>query len=1061
MVLNCGMQRVCNALRVCLPSLWLCLTAEDSDSDGSAIDVHPPRLPSDDDGDVDANPPRLPCDEVAQTSLISTQPPVANFDIFINHRGKDVKDSLASHIYDLLQFHGVRAFLDRDELRTGEEFPDAITKAIQSSSVHIAIFSPHYAESYWCLRELALMLKTPNATIIPVFYNVTPEELRWEKGAFAAATFDKHYQRYSQKVVDEWRAALQKVANISGLSLSALKAVVEEVLKIIKSEPLTVAKFPVGLEEPVARLREYIRKCRMEKNHVAFVGIIGIAGIGKTTLAKALFNNIRWNLNLKRASYIEDIKGEAEKKGLQKIQRKLLHSLLHYDYQVPDQSQGQQIIRKRLRNIDALIVFDNSQDNKQLDAILSPEILLPGSIVIVTSRDLSIFKSCNKFLKYEMYGLNLSQSKELFCRHAFHTGVGCAPFENLVDKFVGICKGIPLALEVCGGELYGESYATWLSYLKKISETMFVDLKTILQATYDRLDKKQKQIFLDIAIFFHGKNVRTLERIWEEESENSFTYDLRILKRKCMIKLHGSGIIMHEAFRDLGIAIVDEESPTNPGGRSRLWRCNDVKEVLESCKGTENVRGLSLVFGGTVVWNRDRFGRPCAWPANAFANMKDLKLLELKDDCVEGDLGKLPQELVWLRWQNYPYEFMPPNLRINHARVLDICGGKLVSLWDDQSQVPLKLQELNLQSCYKLQRVPDSIGILRGLQKLDFSDCLLLKTLSEEFYYLESLEVLRLDYCLNLEYLPSSFGGMKKLRYVSLRDCKKLKALPESFGLLQQIEHLNMENCKNVKIEEGIFGSISTLKYVALFHCPTLETLPTQLTRQRSLKMLNVNTVDSLKKKNSDKGSEAIAGFGIRIKGYFNYEGIKTIAHWLDGEEINDDWLWFDICNDFCRELRRQSPLAAARASAPILLQLDLYNVQSLDIANCTIRRTLYLCKTPVEEEKMELVLRKKQLFWRDDKELEYLDLSIMNTTSISLFLTLKSMVNLYNMEMIISVGSVEAYKDELQEYDYQDNSIINSHANIPIQVANILKSRELLNESILKSNKRGKHRRA
>eukprot|EP01018_Ginkgo_biloba_P029974 Gb_05919 [translate_table: standard] len=816
------------------------------------------------------------------------------------------------------------------------------------------------------------------------------------------------------------------------------------------------------------------------------------------------------------------------------------------------------------------------------------------------------------------------------------------------------------------------------------------------------------------------------------------------------------------------------------------------------------MRGLSLVFGGSVVWNRDSFGRPCAWPADAFANMKELKLLELEDDCVEGDLGKLPQELIWLRWRNYPYECMPPNLRINHARVLDFCGGKLVSLWDNQSQVPLKLQELNLQRCYKLQRVPDSIGRLRGLQKLDFSHCLLLKTLSEEFCYLESLEVLKLNSCFNLEYLPSGFAGMRRLQYVELRKCKKLKALPESFGLLPQIEYLDMENCKNVKVEEGSFGSISTLKDVILLNCPKMKTLPTQLTCQRSLKMLSVGTVDSLEEKNSDKDSGAIAGFGhngiftdipenigdlshltvlrlgnltripqsignlsqletvqlwglanIRaipdsigqlcrlqelclwdcpqleelpssvghlsrlrvlrllycprlqglltsisnlsrlqslslvscpgvekglpaslanlasleefalsdcvslqrlptcisnlsgliclnlqccarlkeievtdldlsscsdlqnitglsslknlialnlndchklteraslalhqrkhlrwlnlpltntflteensvllenlisrslnftftasaipyptawlysyhfqmmskqdtmpfvsgssglkctpplaqlcfeweetegtfvgyrfshsklgdsihlklfsvdeypyikeniglnvfmdklsssVKGYFKYGWIKIIG---EGEEN----LIQQICSDFFRELRRQRPLAAARASAPSLL--DLRNVHALDIANCTIRRTLYLYKTPIEEEKMELVLRKKQLFWRDDKELEHLDLSIMNSTSISLFLTLKSMVNLYNMEVIISARNVEAYKDELQEYDYQDNSVINSHANIPIQVAKILESRELLNESILKSNKRGKDRHA
>eukprot|EP01018_Ginkgo_biloba_P008895 Gb_04283 [translate_table: standard] len=510
---------------------------------------------------------------------------MANFDVFINHRGKDVKDTLASHIYDLLQFHGVRAFLDREELRTGEEFSDAITEAIQSSSVHIAIFSPHYTESYWCLRELALMLETPNATIIPVFYNVTPEELRWAKGAFAAATFDKHYRRYSQEVVDEWRAALQKVSNISGFSLSESKglarAVVQEVLEKIKSEPLIGPKFPVGLKEPVAQLREYIIRCRMEKKHVAFVGIIGFAGVGKTTLAKALFNNIRWdlNFNFERASFIEDIKEEVEKKGLQEVRLKLLQNLLHLSHR-----QAEHIIRKRLRNIDALIVLDNIEDNKQLEAVLSPEDLLPGSTVIVTSSDSSIFKR-NNFLKYEMLGLDWSQSRELFCLHAFDSGVPYAPFKNLVDKFISVCKGIPLALEVCGGELYYESsYAIWESYLEKITETMLADLKSILQVSYARLDEKQKQIFLDIAIFFHGENVCTIERILEEESKNSFAYDLMILERKCMINSKMGVLTMHGAFRDLGKAIVDEESPTNPRGRSRLWRPSDVKKVLESFK---------------------------------------------------------------------------------------------------------------------------------------------------------------------------------------------------------------------------------------------------------------------------------------------------------------------------------------------------------------------------------------------------------------------------------------------------------------------------------------------
>eukprot|EP01018_Ginkgo_biloba_P037064 Gb_05740 [translate_table: standard] len=60
------------------------------------------------------------------------------FDVFINHRGKDVKDTFASHIYDVLQLHGVRAFLDREEIQTGQHIPDVIKHAICSASLHIA-----------------------------------------------------------------------------------------------------------------------------------------------------------------------------------------------------------------------------------------------------------------------------------------------------------------------------------------------------------------------------------------------------------------------------------------------------------------------------------------------------------------------------------------------------------------------------------------------------------------------------------------------------------------------------------------------------------------------------------------------------------------------------------------------------------------------------------------------------------------------------------------------------------------------------------------------------------
>lgn len=82
------------------------------------------------------------------------------FDVFINHRGPDVKKGLASHLYHSLRRQGLRVFLDIEELQAGDNLKPQIVGAINTASLHIAIFSPLYAESPWCLNELVQMLET-------------------------------------------------------------------------------------------------------------------------------------------------------------------------------------------------------------------------------------------------------------------------------------------------------------------------------------------------------------------------------------------------------------------------------------------------------------------------------------------------------------------------------------------------------------------------------------------------------------------------------------------------------------------------------------------------------------------------------------------------------------------------------------------------------------------------------------------------------------------------------------------------------------------------------------
>ncbi|GLJ10587.1 hypothetical protein SUGI_0131180 [Cryptomeria japonica] len=143
------------------------------------------------------------------------------YDAFINHRGPDVKNFVASEIYNFLQRMGYRAFLDQPELKPGDSIPSTIHNAITTSTVQIAIFSPRYAESSWCLDELLLMLKT-KALFIPVFCDVKPSDLRHPNNGVYAPAFAEHEdkRRFNKKKLRQWKAALRFSSNISGYEFS-------------------------------------------------------------------------------------------------------------------------------------------------------------------------------------------------------------------------------------------------------------------------------------------------------------------------------------------------------------------------------------------------------------------------------------------------------------------------------------------------------------------------------------------------------------------------------------------------------------------------------------------------------------------------------------------------------------------------------------------------------------------------------------------------------------------------------------------------------------------------
>ncbi|GLJ36092.1 hypothetical protein SUGI_0724080 [Cryptomeria japonica] len=144
------------------------------------------------------------------------------YHVFLNFRGQDVRKTLVDHLFEALSAAGLNVFLDSEKLEKGEEIWPSLERAIESSAIRIPILSKGYADSTWCLREAAAMLKTPGL-IIPLFYHVEPSHVRHpEKDSSPyKQSFLIHYghsDRYTREEIDEWKDALVQISKLSGWS---------------------------------------------------------------------------------------------------------------------------------------------------------------------------------------------------------------------------------------------------------------------------------------------------------------------------------------------------------------------------------------------------------------------------------------------------------------------------------------------------------------------------------------------------------------------------------------------------------------------------------------------------------------------------------------------------------------------------------------------------------------------------------------------------------------------------------------------------------------------------
>nr|XP_023877355.1 TMV resistance protein N-like [Quercus suber] len=382
-----------------------------------------------------------------------------DFDVFLTFRGEDTRRGFVSHLFEALGRQGIQTFID-DNLHRGENISEELLKVIENSSISIIVFSKNYASSSWCLDELAKIIECTKK-VLPVFYQVDPSEVRKQKGDFGKALTKLEKKIKDKTKVQRWREALTNAANISGWDYKdkdkdscteseLVQKIVEEILnsEIIQMPSNDGTMQLVGIN---SRIDAVTKLLKIESNDVRMVRITGLGGIGKTTIAKAIYNS--FSNHFKAKSFVENVREWSKtEQGKIHLQEALLKGISEdKNLRVSTIYEGTTRINRILRLKKVLIILDDVDNADQIETLLRQcEGFALGSRIILTTRNKSLLVNRNGLstYDYEVKKLDEDEAIELFRKHAFPSNKPTEDYLELEKQAISYAKGLPLALKI-------------------------------------------------------------------------------------------------------------------------------------------------------------------------------------------------------------------------------------------------------------------------------------------------------------------------------------------------------------------------------------------------------------------------------------------------------------------------------------------------------------------------------------------------------------------------------------------------------------------------------------
>ncbi|CAN1235886.1 Disease resistance protein RUN1 [Linum perenne] len=657
-------------------------------------------------------------------------------------------------------------------------------------------------------------------TVLPVFYDVDLSDGECQIGAIG---------QHGGVKVERWKEALEEFMAITGWDVinrdesEVVAEIVDRIWSQLTHSIITKNTHLVGMDSRIQQVMKLVGDEDSNCNSVRIIGICGMGGIGKTTLARVLHDTLLQQTKYQsyQSCFISNVREQFEKHGPTHVQQHFLSEILMEKNIVPirDPEKGRILIRKCLQHKKVLIVLDDVDEFRQLEMLsVNRGSFGPGSRVVVTSRDKELVTQAGECVVYNIEKLCDDESLKLFKLKAFnHNDPLEEGYEEMCKSVQKYCQGLPLAIEVLGCFLNGRSESEWRSQINLLNNEQYYvdDVLNVLKISFDGLSKHEQDVFLDIACFFKGKDVSDGKRIL---CSSGFSAEIgfKVLAEKSLLVISNG-----RDFRNLKVMnmshshkLIKTPDFTSMLNLERLTfeDCTSLTEIHPSLLHLEYLVHLNFI-GCTSI--------------NSFPHTAP-KMPSLQELLLDGtNIEKLPESIKFFTGLS--------KLSLKDCKSLKFIPKGITQLKN--------LKAFNLSGCYKLANVPEKLGDLDTLEELDVSGTAI-SVPPVSIFSLRNLKVLSFKGC-NVLILPPVFG-FQFIKVMNLANCglgegdipRELGKLPSLHSLdlsgnefvslpditeLSRLHELHLENCKMLKVLPQLPWKIN---YVVVNGCSSLERLP-------------------------------------------------------------------------------------------------------------------------------------------------------------------------------------------------------------------------------------------